>query len=243
MLQLFWIAVLGFVSALQAGENRILWDSWYTVKVEKIPYQIYQETVEVKDARIRSRQALTRVEEGHRNEEQLGTLSENNEALTPVLYNFRSTYRKTERQWDGTVTNGVVSAKVKSEDGIKPALKRSMPKGAFFSSLFPLWLVKQEAKGGTLTQGKLTSFTALLEDTTDSNKLVEMGRAQKLALDELARSSGAKKYRVTFRGSEALWWILPSGKPLKIEITKSKTVIQSVSSEAEARTFLGATAP
>lgn len=215
--------------------GQILWSSWYTVKVGKTPYQSYQETVERKNGKIKYLYQAKKREEGHLDEEQLGTLSEDLSTLKPVLYNFRSTYRKTEKTIDGTVADGVITAKLRTPTEQLNSKKRSLPKDAFFASLFPLW-INEKIKTQKPKPGKLIPFTALVEDTIESG-IVETGRATIEKDDAFAAKTQSQKLKVQFRGIEALWWIASNGMPKRIEIPAQKTVIEAVS-EDTAMSFL-----
>jgi hypothetical protein len=215
--------------------GQTLWSSWYTVKVGKTPYQSYQETLERKNGKIKYLYQAKKREEGHLDEEQLGTLSEDLPTLRPVLYNFRSTYRKTEKTIDGTIADGVITAKLRTATEQLNGRKRNLPKEAFFASLFPLW-VNEKIKIQKPKPGKLIPFTTVVEDTIESG-IVETGRATIEKEDAIAVKTQSQKLKVQFRGIEAFWWIASNGMPRRIEIPDQKTVIEAVSEET-AKSFL-----
>lgn len=224
------------VGTADEHENQTLWKSWYTVKVAKLPYQVYEESVELKSGKIRYQYSARKKEEGQINEEQIGTLSEGLPSLRPVLYNFRSTYRKTEKTIDGTIKDDAIVTKLRTSTEQLSGPKRILPKKAIFASLFPLWLAEKIRAPGGIKPGKLLTFTALVEDTIETS-LIENGRAYLQENDEIANQTGTKKFKVQFRGNDALWWIKPNGMPLRIEIPAQKVIVQT-STEEEAQNFL-----
>ena len=91
-------ATLALVAStcLADDHGKVVWDYWYTVTVQKIPAEIENEKVVMHGDKLQFMQHVWKKEEGYINEEQLGAFAKADPDLTPLFFNFRSTYRTTE---------------------------------------------------------------------------------------------------------------------------------------------------
>jgi hypothetical protein len=218
-----------------AKKSELLWNSWYTMTVGgKIPFGYYNDRVERKDGKIAYQNQLWKMEEGFINEERVVSFGKDDANLSPLLFNFLSTYRDTEMSIDGTFkgTELVVKAR-KGKEALRP-MNVSVSSKVFLSTLFQAWLGKRL---GELKPGKRLSFTTLFEDSLDTRYAGIPGGVTLEAEDETAKRAGAKKLAVELGGVKSIWYVLPTGEAVRIEKPDQKLVIQK-STEAEARRFL-----
>ncbi|MEK6705032.1 MAG: hypothetical protein AABZ06_04535 [Bdellovibrionota bacterium] len=208
-----------------------LWDYWYTITVDKkIPYAYYNERVEKKNDRLFIQTHVWKLEEDFINEEQLGAFAANNAELTPLFYNFHSKYRQTETNVDGTVSEkNVLTVKVRKGPTEDTApMKRVLKEKVFFSQFFPVWL---GMKLPSLKPSKSIPFEVVLEDNIELEFVPTQGRVRLEAPDEFAKSTKTQKIWIYFRGTEGFWWVDSSGAALKIEMPKTKTVVERSTKE------------
>lgn len=214
------------------------WDSWYTVSIGgKIPYGYYHDKVDVKEGKIAFQNQYWKREEGYINEEQLIAFSENTKTLTPILFNFKSNYRGTEVVLDGTFKNGVLSVKVRQNKKDEPKIERSQPKGAIFSSQFPIWIGKNLS---SFKIGKKESFKAILEDNVQKRYQPVSGNLTLEADDETATSTHTKKLSIDYNNQKSIWYVHPTGETEKIVIkgAPGAEIIVNKVSESVARRYL-----
>lgn len=213
----------------------VLWDSWYTVTLSgKVPYGYYNDRIEKKDGKIAFKNQFWKREEGHINEEQLVAFAEDNTDLTPLLFNFSSNYRDSQIDIDGNIQSGKITVKVrKSKQTLKP-ISRSIPKKTFFSSMFPVWVGKRSSE---LKQGKLISFSTILEDNVDRQYAPVAGSLRMEKPDEYATKNNALQLAVTYQDRKSTWYVAPSGETLKIVMHDQNAVVEKTT-EAAARKFL-----
>jgi hypothetical protein len=228
-------AVGGEVAAAGAVHG---WDNWYTVTLNgKIPYEYYHETIETQDGRMIYRLHAWKKEEEFINEEQLGAYAQASD-LTPLFFNFHSTYRGSEKTIDGTVQDGRMLV-IKSSEGTagslkeKPLIRRSISKGIFFSSFFPVWVARQGAK---LKPGHALPFSSILEDGGD-NPAAPFSNASG-TLKPIA--GGEPRFEVDFRNQKSQWTFDAQGAPSRIVMPASRAIVERVT-EKVAKQFLGPT--
>lgn len=221
--------------AARADDGKVVWDYWYTVSVNKIPAEMYNEKFVMHDDKIQYMQHVWKKEEGYMNEEQLGAFSKADENLTPLFFNFRSTYRTTETVIDGTVKNGKnLVVKIRKGTDALPSVSKSVPTGTFFSVFFPVWLRKAQP---TLKEGKTVSFGTILEDDVENGFSTESGLVRLEKPDDFAQSSGTKKLAVDYLNSRTYWYIDSQGSPVKTVRPDGNMVIERVSKD-KAEAFL-----
>lgn len=217
---MFFLTALTLLASSTLADDHKLWDAWYTVTLNgKIPYQVYHDEVEVKGGRLHYQNHLWKKEEGYINEEQLGLFAENQPELTPLFYNFHSTYRTTETVIDANVKNEPKSGMtltVKARRGGQelPLVTKALPKKTIFSTFLPVWLGFRMAD---LSEGKRLSFMTLLEDNMDLEFSTLIGHIRVEKQDETAKKLGAKKLRIDLKDQKSFWWVDSKGTPLQIE--------------------------
>lgn len=219
-----------------SSASRVLWDGWYTVLVgNKVKYAYYNEKAEIKGDRVHFQTRMWKQEEGFINEENMGAFALNDARLTPLFFNFRSTYRSTETKIDGTVGKDQhLSVRVQRGGQSMPPIRRRILDNPFFSVFFPVWIGKNL---NSLPQGKTVSFSAILEDNLDTSFRSVPGNIRLDAPDEFAKKTGTKKFIVNHRDLTSVWWVKDSGMPVRIQMPSQKTLIQMVP-QAEAEKFL-----
>lgn len=229
------LCTISYAETPSSGEKKILWDSWYTVTLAgKTPYGYYNDHVELKDGKIGFKNQFWKKEEGFINEEQLVAFGEDKSELTPILFNFHSNYRDTVVDIDGNVKLNILSIKIrKDKEDLKP-MSRNIPKNAFFSSMFPVWLGK---KLNELREGKLVSFSAILEDNLDRKYAPVSGSIRLEKNDEYSKKNDAKKIAVIYQDKKSTWYVKPTGEAVKIVMHDQNAVIEKTT-EALARKFL-----
>ena len=222
-------------AAPEAGD-KVLWDSWYTVTVnKKNHYGYYNDKVFERGGRVTFQNHFWKSEEGFINEEQLGAIAENNAELTPVFFNFRSSYRSVETNIDGSVGAKLqLTVKAKSGGKERQPIIRTLPKGLFVSSMFPLWIARQLP---SLKPGQSRNFMTLLEDNLELAYRNIPGTATVEQPDEIARRTKTSKVTVSYLDRKSTWWIEPSGNAVRIEMPAQKIVVERVPRE-QAKAFL-----
>jgi len=210
-------------------------ESWYTVTLlPKTPYAYYRETIEYKNGRIHFKTQMWKKEEGFINEEQLGAYALDNELLTPLFYNFHSTYRSSELTIDGSATENRLTVRIKktSETGSeKPTITRMMPSKTILSSFFPVLLKKNFRK-----KAKQGSFLAILEDNESVGFSPVNGSFKMKDPDDFSKSSGATRFEVQFSGNKSYWYLDKDGGTLRIEMPEQGARVDRVS-ETSAKSF------
>jgi len=221
--------------AVEKPKTDVLWDSWYTVTLTgNIPYGFYHDRIEKKDGKVAFKNEFWKKEEGSISEEKLVVFAEDNLELKPVLFNFQSTYKNTKIDIDGNVKdkNIIVKARKDGKD-LKP-ITRNLTNGTFFSSLFPVWVGKRLE---TLKEGKLVSFTTLLEDNLDKGYAPVSGSFRLEKNDEFAKQHQAKKIAVDYQNRKSIWYLGKNGEAIKILMKDPDATVEKTS-EAIARKFL-----
>lgn len=210
-------------------------DYWFTVTLlPKTPYAYYRETLEHKNGRIHFKTQMWKKEEGFINEEQLGAYALDNEILTPLFYNFHSTYRSTELTIDGSATENRLTVRLKKTsetEAEKPVITRMMPSKTIFSSFFPVLLKKNFRK--KIKQG---NFLAILEDNESVGFSPVNGNFKMTEPDDFARTSGATRFEVQFSGNKSFWYLDKDGGTLRIDMPEQGARVDRVS-EANAKAF------
>ena len=220
-------------------QGKVLSDLWYTITLKKkVHYAYYNDHAELKQGKLFFKNQLWKNEEGYINEEQVGVFAENNDELTPLFFNFHSTYRMSETTIDGSVQNGgggsILTVKVKKAGQDLPLIKKNLPSKIFFSSLFPFWL---EKKMPSLKPGQSQSFLTILEDSVDTGFETAFGRIMLEKPDDFSTKSKTTKIMVTNRDLHSVWYVDTKGNPLRIEMPEQNAVVERVA-EAVATKFL-----
>jgi hypothetical protein len=216
-------------------------EHWFTVTVlPKTPYAYYREKVEYKNGKIHFNTQMWKQEEGYLNEEQLGAYALDNEILTPLFYNFHSTYRANELTIDGTATENRLTIRIKrvsETQAEKPIITKSLPSKTIFSSFFPILLQKQFRK-----KAKEGHFLAILEDNEAVGFSPVDGSFKRVDPDEFAQSKGATRVEVKFSGNKSYWYLDRDGDTIRIEMPDQRTRVDQVTEES-ARQFLKKAGP
>ncbi len=224
------------------------WDRWYLMQTDQgttsLVTAAIQETVKTEsDGRVFYQAHVWKREDGFLNEEHLGIYSKSDSSVAPLSFSFVRKYRQTEDQLDGKVDGNklVVTGTISGRK--MPPVRKSLPKGTIFVSLFPYWLSKKTdvpdtAVTAPLKKGvnKWFSFYAVAEDSVDRRFQPMSGRVRAEALDDLARATGTAKYSVEFQGQPSVWYVKPEGYPVRYTFSKTGRTVVEVP-EAEARKF------
>jgi hypothetical protein len=236
---LFLAALSPFSASAAEGtapkKSELLWNSWYTMTVGgKIPFGYYNDRVEMKDGKIAYQNQLWKMEEGFINEERVVSFGKDDANLSPLLFNFLSTYRDTEISIDGTFTGTNLVVKARKQKQTLAPIKVTVSSKAFLSTLFQAWLGKHL---GEMKPGKRLAFTTIFEDSIETRYSGIPGGVKLEAEDETAKKAGAKKLSVELAGVKSTWYVLPTGEAVRIEKPDQKLVIEKTT-EAEARRSL-----
>jgi len=218
------------------GKDRLLWDYWYTVSVNKVlHYEYYNDHVELKKDRLVFLNHAWKQEEDYINEEQLGVFAQNDVDLSPLFFNFHSTYRSIETSIDGNVKDGKeLTVRVRKGNTELPAIKKMVPHKTFFSELFPIWLGNRLS---TFKTGQVYSFLTILEDNLESEFQTIDGQVRIEQPDDFAIKTHTVKLTVNYREMKSLWWVEASGAPMRIEMPLQKTIVQRVTKDAAQKFF------
>ena len=203
--------------------------------MQKIPAEIENEKVIMHGDKLQFLQHVWKKEEGYINEEQLGAFAKADPDLTPLFFNFRSTYRTTETIVDGTVKDGKsLVIKIRKAGQTLPSVTRSLPSKTFFSVFFPVWLHKVVP---TLKEGAAVSFSTILEDDIEHGFESESGTVRLEKGDEYSQSSNTKKITVDYLNVRSLWYLDSQGAAVRTVMPENSAIIERVSKE-KAEAFL-----
>lgn len=217
-----------------------LWDYWYTVTAgTKSHYGYYEEKVEQKNSQIIMKVEYWKQEEEYINREDLGAVAQDDDNLSPLLFNFHSVYRTTETLIDGTIKDGrFFSARIKRGGQDLPIVQRSIPAKTFLSSLFPVWIGKKLANPPErFKEGGTINFQTFMEDNVDNGFQIQDGSLKWDKPDAFAQSSGTTKFQVRINGAPSIWWVDKQGAAVKIEMPEQKVIVNRVPKN-EAKKFL-----
>jgi len=218
----------------------VLWDAWYTITVstdsgKRIPFGYYSDRAERTQGRIRFQNQMWKKEEGFINEESLGAFAVDNEALTPLFFNFRSAYRDSETVIDGTVMEGrKLSVRAKRGGQEIPLIRLTLSKDAMFSSHFPIWL---QRRSKNLKADRWVPFTSILEDNLEVKFNPVPGRVRLEKEDATGKRLKARRLTIHYRDQNSTWYVDETGVPIRIEITSQKAIVERVT-EIQAKKFL-----
>jgi hypothetical protein len=217
-----------------APKDKILHDAWYTVTVKPdVRYAYYNDRVELRGGRLFFQNKFWKQEEGYLNEEQIGAYAADDAELTPLFFNFHSTFRTTETTIDGNVKDGKsLTVKIRKGNTDLPIVKRSIPNKAILSLFFPLWLGKRLSQ---LKVGSPVTFTTILEDNIDVGFSPVNGTARLEKPDEFATKTKTSRLTVDYRDQRSFWYVEQSGMPVRIDMRDQKAVTDRVTPEAAKR--------
>lgn len=218
-------------SPKEATRKEVKWKKWYVVRVnKKIRYAYYKETVQLRKGRVHLNTQLWKQEEGYINEEHLGGYSADTDALSPLFYNYFSTYRGSKTVIDGSVKENRLKVRVNKGNTDLPVVQINLDpkKRPFFSSFFPVWLAKNIHK---MKPGLPVTFWTILEDNLDLNFNVIAGQARLEQPDPYARKTNTQKLLVRYRELTAIWYVSGEGWAQRIIIPKQKIEILQVPEE------------
>ncbi|MCM0605314.1 MAG: hypothetical protein KA715_04430 [Xanthomonadaceae bacterium] len=235
ILQLIFLAFFSTTS-LHAEDKKILWDSWYTIKVyDNVPFSYYNETVEDRGEQIHFQQKMWKKEKDSIIEEHIGLLAKNNEELTPILFNFfRSNGPSSETIIDGTLNEkNSLHIKMREAANIK-TWNRQLPKETFLATFFPVWIAKNWAK---FKVGKKMNFKAIVEDSYVTDFPISPGWVRLEKEDKFSKANKTQKFTVHFRDASSYWWVKPSGQMIQMEMPEQNALVESTT-ETKAKEFL-----
>jgi hypothetical protein len=222
-------------AAATAVPNKLLWDAWYTITISKtVHYSYFSERFEIKDGKLFYQSKSWKQEEGYLNEEQLGSLAEYTTDLTPLFFNFHSTYRTTETVIDGNVRDHQLTVKIRKANTDLPLVKKNFPSKTIFSALFPVWL---GFRLPVTKPGATISFLTVMEDNLETGFGTVSGQARIEPPDAFSTSSKTTRVSVNYKDLRATWYVERNGMPVRIEIPAQKAVVEKVG-ENDAKAFL-----
>lgn len=213
-----------------APADKLLWDAWYTISLnDGSRYGYYNDRVELRRGRVYFSNRVWKKEEDYINEEQLGAYAEADKELTPLFYNFHSTYRTTETRIDGTVSSAgsgrILTVKVRRGENELPQVRKSLSPKTLFSSLFPVWLKDRAAE---MKSGQSLPFVTVIEDNVEQSFATVTGRVRR---EKDEPGSKLSKFLVDYKGVKSFWYLDSAGVAEKIEMPAHGTLVQRVPAE------------
>ncbi len=232
---LLTLAFSSLAAAATAG-GTLVSEHWYTTTLGKgVHYGYYNERLEKRDGKLFFLNQSWKKEQDFIIEEQAGAVATPPPQFGQQFFNFHSTYRSTETTIDGSVKDGMLTVKVrrgKSEDAAP--LKKAMPRSAFFSIFFPVWIGMELPK---LKEGQSIGYLTILEDNIDAGFSAMNGQVRLEKPDAFALKTKTRKLTVSNPGLKSTWWVDAQGSAVRIENPAQKSVIERVSEE-QAKKFL-----
>jgi hypothetical protein len=227
-----------------AAGDRVLWDVWYTVTVNKvIHYEYSNDRMEIRGGRLVATSHSWKQREDFISEEQLETTAANERDLLPVGFKARISYRSVETTIEGTVEgkgSRELVVRIRKGDTELPPIRHPLPPRTILSSFLSLWVTRHFTEFKT---GQVYPFSTLLEDSIEADFTPTPGQIRVEPSDEIATRTHTVKLTVNYHDSvshedmKSLWWIEPTGVPVRIEMPLQKSVIRA-STPAEAQKFL-----
>ena len=220
-------------AAQPSSAEKLIWEAWYkVVSADGTPVQYYRDRVTLTDSKLHFTNQVWKREEGYVNEEQLGAFANSTSDLSPLFFNFRSTYRASETVIDGTVQpDQTMAIKISKSGTDQHLIRRNLPKGTIFSSFFPVWI---REKHKSLKVGENASFYALQEDDVDNSFSVNTGRVRREADDDYAKKTHTTKLMVEYRSIPSTWWVDAEGIAQRILMTQQNITVERTT-EADAK--------
>jgi hypothetical protein len=230
--------VLLFISQSSAAGLKpdLKWDHWYTVKVNgKVPFAYYHEKTQTVSGRTHLELEIFKKEEGFLNQENLGLFAQNDEAVTPLFYNYRMTFKNSETILDGTLDSAqYLNIKIRKNGSELPVVKKHLPANVIFSYMFPIWVAKRLP---TLTPNHYVGFQAINEEQIEQQFPIVSGKLMLEPEDAFAKSHKAKKVSMIYEDMPSVWWLAKDGSAIRIVRGENQLVIDQVSKE-QAHKFL-----
>ena len=228
------ITAIYSTQAAPAPKGKLLWDYWYTVKTDKtVPYEYYEDKFETDKSKVHFENHAWKKEEDFINEEQIGAITEGTPELTPLFWNFRSTYRSSEKVIDGNIKDGkVLTAKIRDKGQDLPIVTKTITPNTILSSFFPLWLGIHMPK---MKVGQSVSFQTILEDKVDAGTVSGIVRMDKP--DAFASKTSTIKLAVDYGDQNSIWYVEKNGALMRSEIPEQRIIVERVP-ESVAKKFL-----
>ncbi len=216
--------------------DRVISDNWYTVTVQpNVRYAYYNDRLEMKGGKLFLQNRFWKQEEGYLNEEQLGAFAENTSAMTPLFFNFHSTYRTTEIKVDGTIQDGrILTVKIRKGSGDLPVIRKGVPRSAILSVFFPVWMASRLP---AMKPNQTVSFYSILEDNIEMAFQSVSGSIRLEAPDAFSTKTNTFRVFVNFKDLKSTWYVERTGIPIRVEMPTQKTIIERVTKE-KAEKFL-----
>lgn len=217
-----------------SAAGHVLWDAWYTVTVKSgktvLHYGYYNDHVERKKNQIWFKTDYCKHEEDFFNQEHLMSIVSDDDNLSGVLFDFRANYRGQEMSSHGDFESPtLMSIKVGLPGHPPRSLKRSTPKSAFLSALFPYWISKRLAQ---FKIGQTHSYSCVLEDGSDPDFDSKSGQLRLEKPDAFALKTKTSKLSVEFRDVPSIWYVDTHGVAERIELPGMNTVIEKTTQAA-----------
>jgi hypothetical protein len=228
------LSAASLVPVAQAAAPNANWESWYTISVRKTPYAYYSEKHELRSGKHYFLNQVWKKEADFINEEQVGVVTAADAELSAQFFNFHSNYRASETTVDGAVKDSIVTIRVKQGGKDLPQIRKPMPKKAFFSTFFPVWLSQQLP---SMKEGRSLSYLTIFEDNLEAGFSAVVGQVQLEKPDDYAKKNHAHKLSVTNGNLRSTWWVDDNGSSLRIENPSQGTVVERVA-RAKAEAFL-----
>lgn len=221
--KLILFASLALPLTAQAGD-KTLWDEWYTMTINgKIHYGYYNEHVEKRKDHLFFKNDVWKREEDYINREALGAEAQDDEKVSPLFFNFHSTYRTNETTIDGNVQGTMLTVKAKRTDKDYPVSKRGIPSKTILATFFPVWLGRHLP---ALKDGRVLDFTTVMEDNIELAWSPVEGHVKLEKPDELAKKTRTTKVSVDYGSSHTVWWVDERGCAWRIEMPEQKVVVE-----------------
>ena len=231
---LFLSLTFGWNASSQA---EVLWDNWYTISTQGKNSGYYHEKSEIVGDRAKIQvNEWEKTTKGIKTKN-LGGSAKNTPLLEPLLYNYRTQENGKEVSSDGTILkNGkVFSVKIKEGNEPSKSLRAEMLPKLILASFFPIWINKNYKR---INGVQPIEFTTIVEDNIKDQVPVVNGSAYEMRADEFATQNQARKLRIEWNKTVAIWWITKVGDAIKIEIPAAEQIILKTTKEKAEKSIL-----
>ena len=224
-----WLCIISLFYVNEGiSQEKPHWSLWFIVKRgQNEPFAFFHERVETisKKNQIKMNVDIKKKEEGYINKESFVGLSKANQNLTPISFQFKSTYRSHSYQMEANIQDQDIKASIIEGDQPPQSIESFIHKQTVLSSFFPLWVRHHFS---ALKEGKKLALSVMKIQPFKSDLNLLDAIVKKLKPDALAKKKNALKIQVKFNSEKSIWWVKKNGHTLKVKKTNPKIIIQQV---------------
>jgi hypothetical protein len=222
------------VSAWAGKAEHVMNDGWYVMQAGSTGWGYFHEVIVAKEGKIFYRYDMTKRENDHLYQENLGAVAA--EDLTPVAFNLNKSGQEVAESYSGSYQDkgdsGMFSVQVSGAR--EKSFKRYVRKETIMEAYFPIWIHKNWDRIKKDFRGSVPIFT---EDPQNAEYQVRTAKLEWKG-DRLG-ATPCKELNVEFDGRRSVWCVEKSGALVTMVIGDNEVIVRRVASEKEAKKALG----